>query len=300
MRPTEFRREATMGALYAETYAENLRAHLANPEASYALTCWDLARRGDAVPEEADLVKRRIGWLRPDLMILRGASCDDLVYDTYGAAIAVHAGFDMTGKRVADFQGALGDFYRDCYARVLSSERPLATLHRLGNYDERPMWERVILPVRDAAGATALYVVNRVRKLQDDFALLSSRAKGNAVIALQFSRTPDGAITDALIAGANRAAQTLTGRRLDEMVDRSIRDCFPGVVHLALWERFLVVAAKREEQTLQVDYQMDGLDDLFDVKLYPFRDGVAIDFRVLPRVGALLAGNPVPDALARA
>jgi hypothetical protein len=28
---------------------------------------------------------------------------------------------------------------------------------------------------------------------------------------------------------------------------------------------------------------MDGLDDVFDVRLHPFRDGVAIEFRVLRR-----------------
>ncbi|MGL4243425.1 MAG: hypothetical protein ACRCTI_20110, partial [Beijerinckiaceae bacterium] len=73
------------------------------------------------------------------------------------------------------------------------------------------------------------------------------------------------------------------GRRLDELLDKSIHDCFPGVVHHAIWPRYLEVAETREEQTFRVDYRMDGLDDLFDVKLYPFRDGVAIDFRVLKR-----------------
>jgi PAS domain-containing protein len=145
----------------------------------------------------------------------------------------------------------------------------------------------------------ALHVVNRVRKLQDDVALISSRARGNGVLVVQFRRDAHGVIADAVIAGANAAALRMTGRRLDEVLDKPIRDCFPGVIHYALWERYLQVAETRQEQTFQIDYRLDGLDDLFDVKLYPFRDGVAIDFRVLPRApepetAALAPRSPVP------
>jgi hypothetical protein len=50
-----------------------------------------------------------------------------------------------------------------------------------------------------------------------------------------------------------------------------------------LWERYLEVARRREEQSFRIDYCQDGLDDVFDVRLFPFRDGVAIEFRVPPR-----------------
>jgi hypothetical protein len=230
-------------------------------------------------------------WLMPDMMVLRRGADGGFYHAHYGARIAHHAGFDMTGKALADFQGVLGEFYSACYDRVLATDAPLATVHRLGNYNERPLWERVILPVVQADGGRALYVVNRVRKLEDDIALLSSRARGNGVIALQFRRDADGTIVDALIAGANTAAQKMTGRRLDELLDRSIRDCFPGIIVHALWWRYLEVAATRIEQAFQIDYQEDGLDDLFDVKLYPFRDGIAIDFRILQRTAGVSASK---------
>ncbi len=280
-----------MAALYTEVYDKDLRAGLSNPEASFALACWELARGAAAAPAEEALRRMHIDWLMPDMMVLRRGADGGLFYAHYGATIARHAGFDMTGKALAEFQGALGEFYRTCYDRVLATGAPLATVHRLGNYDERPMWERVILPVVQADGQSALYVVNRVRQLQDDIALLSSRARGNGVIALQFRRDADGTIVDALIAGANAAAQKMTGRRLDELLDRSIRDCFPGVIVHALWWRYLEVAATRIPQTFQIDYRMDGLDDLFDVRLFPFRDGVAIDFRILPRADAAAASK---------
>lgn len=285
-----------MGALYTEVYEADLQQHLRNPEASFALSCWELARGERDVPDEADLLRHKIDWLKPDLMIIRKGADGELFYEAYGANIAAGAGFDMTGRSLAEFKGMLGDFYRACYSLAAGTRKPVATVHRLGNYNERPMWERVILPVRESAGGLAFYVINRLRKLQDDFALISSRTKGNGVIALQFTRDADGCILDALITGANPAALAMTNRRLDELLDRSIRDCFPGVIHFALWDRYIEVAATKTEQMFHVDYRMDGVDDAFDVKLYPFRDGVAIDFRVVhlvDRAGA--AGRAAPS-----
>jgi PAS domain-containing protein len=271
-----------MTSLYTEVFETDLRRHISGPEASFALACWELARKGRQVPLESVFRSASIAWLMPDLMILRPQG-DGLVYDHYGANIASHAGFDMTGKPVADFKGALGAFYGHCYERVSRNLQPLGTVHRYGRYNERPMWERVILPLHDDQGRVVFYVVNRARKLHDDFTQLSARSRGAAIIALQFLRTPDGVITDAMISGANAPAQKLTGRRLDQLIDQSIRDCFPGVIHHALWDRYLDVAASKQEQAFQIDYRMDGLDDLFDVKLHPFRDGVAIEFSVMKR-----------------
>jgi hypothetical protein len=271
-----------MEVLYTEVFDADLRRHIANPEASFALACWELARKDGFLPPESTFRNPSFGWLMPDLMVLRRGD-GGLIYDHYGENIARNAGFDMTGKAVADFKGLLGVFYLECYARVAREARPLGTVHRLGQYNERPMWERLILPLRDEAGDIVLYVVNRVRKHEDDFAQLSVRARGAGIIALQFLRTADGTITDAMISGANAAAQVLTARRLDELLDRSIRDCFPGVVNLALWDRYLEVAATKQGQEFRIDYRMDGLDDVFDVRLHPFRDGVAIEFRVLRR-----------------
>jgi hypothetical protein len=279
-----------MEALYTEVFDADLRRHIANPEASFALACWELARSGGGLPPECAFRNPTLGWLLPDVMILRRRN-DALIYDHYGENIARNAGFDMTGKSVSDFRGALGTFYLECYARVAREGRPLGTVHRLGQYNERPMWERIILPLRDKAGELVLYVVNKVRKHEDDFAQLSARSRGAGIIALQFVRAADGIIADAMISGANGPAQTLTGRRLDELLDRSIRECFPGVVHLALWDRYLDVAATKQAQEFRIDYRMDGLDDAFDVKLHPFRDGVAIEFRVLKRAQAEAASQ---------
>ncbi len=282
-----------MSNIYTEVHDRNLAAALANPGASFLLSAWEFARNGADIPTEKALLDRSIGWLRPDLMILRRTPAGSLRYDHYGEQIARMAGFDMTGRLVSDFQGELRDFFLSCYERAVAGRRPLATLHRLGRYDELPMWERLITPVIAEDGDIALYVVNKVRKIADDFALVSARARGNGVIALQFVRDDAGDIHDALIAGANPAALRMTGRRFDELIGRPILECFPGVIRHALWERYLQVAASREPQALQLDYRADGLDSLFDIRIHPFRDGVAIDFRIVARNDASADASPV-------
>lgn len=271
-----------MELFYHEMFDSDLRQHIANPEASFALAMWDLARCARDIPTETMLRDKGLGWLMPDMMIMRRRAAG-WMYDHYGANIIRNAGFDMTGRAVADFKGVLRDFYIACYDRAESERRPLGTVHRLGRYDERPMWERMILPVEMEEGGIALYVVNRVRKHEDDFAKLTAQSKGAGIFALQFVRGPGGVIQDAVISGANAPARDMTGRRLDELLDQSIRHCFPGVVDLALWDRYLEVDMTKESQSFQIDYRQDGLDDVFDVKLVPFRDGIAIVFRVRSR-----------------
>ena len=184
-------------------------------------------------------------------MILRPDQEGDLFYEFYGERIINHAGFDMTGMRVKDFKGALGEFFQSIYADVINRPRAVATVHRLGCFLERPLWERIILPFAKGGNVNALYVVNRARQLGQDFNLATAQAKGNGLIALQFRRDERGNIVDAIIVGANKAARDMTGRRLDELLDQSMRTCFPGIMEKGLWDRYLEISTTREAQALQ-------------------------------------------------
>ncbi len=133
----------------------------------------------------------------------------------------------MTGRCVSEFQGPLRNFYQSVFTKVLRQRSPIATVHRLGHFNERPLWERVILPTLRKGEATTLYMVNRARNLGDDIGQRRPRAKGNALMLLQFLRR-GGAPVDALIVGANQAARRLTGRRLDELLHQSMISCFPA------------------------------------------------------------------------
>lgn len=251
---------------------------LRNPQATFALACWQMARAGLDVPVEAEFLKQPITTMKHDMMILRVMPDGEFFYEHYGSAIAAHAGFDMTGKRVSDFVGCLRTFYSDIYGQAVTERQPLATLHRLGHFKERPLWERIILPTVADGRVTALYVVNSVRELAYDVNHLKVRSRNSGLFALQFQHDSHGNISEALIVGANQAAQAMTGRRLDQLLDKSMTECFPGIRGSGLWQRYLVVAETRQAQEFTLDYHQDGVAGRFQVIITPFLDGVSVEF----------------------
>jgi PAS fold len=267
--------------LYTEIYESDLQSHLRNPEASFALTNWLLACRSGTIPNETDYLRPHLVSLNQDAMILRVLPDNDFLYEHYGDRIAAHAGFSMAGKKVSDFKGILGEFYRDIYSRIMRDPHPVATVHRLGNFLERPMWERLILPLARGDSISALYVINRIRQLDQDFNMIAARAKGNGIIALQFTRDDAGEIEDAIVVGVNKAAREMTNRRLDELLNRPMRDCFPGIANAGLWDNYLEVSRTRKDINRIVTYDQDGMSGTFNVTLAPFRDGVTIDFQIV-------------------
>jgi PAS domain-containing protein len=267
--------------MFTKVFETDFDSCLAAPEASFLHTLWVMSRCGHDIPFETDLPMRRLDYLRDDLMILRPLEGRDWFYEHYGKGIALNAGFDMTGRKVSDFQGVLRDFYADIYERVRRERRPLATLHRLGNFGERPLWERIILPVGTYRTVTGLYVVNKVREMENDISQLTARARGRGLIVLQFSRNEYGTIVDAIVVGANALALGITGRRLDEMIGQSMLALFPGLIEAGLWSLYLKVAETQNPESRDVDYDKDGVTGSFRVQITPFIDGVTVDFELL-------------------
>ncbi|MGL5139148.1 MAG: PAS domain-containing protein [Beijerinckiaceae bacterium] len=270
-----------MSLLYTELYENDLQAKIRNPEVSFALSTWEIQRSPGALPSEAIFLRSRLDWLMQDVMLLRHDADGDLVYQHYGQRIAAAAGFDMTGKKVSDFKGALGDFYRALYSRTIAERRAFVSVHRLGHFSERPMWERVILPLSTDGAVSALFVVNRVLDLGKELSLTLPRTRLSGVLSLQFVRDTAGTVTDIVIIGANKRALSMIGRRLDQITERSMREAFPGIDAFGLWEDYIKVATTREPAYRLLDYAADGMKGTYDVQITPFRDGVLIDFQEL-------------------
>lgn len=264
--------------MFHEIFEDHFEDHIRAPEASLLYLQWRMAKGNRAMPEEGDIPEHRIAYLKPDLMILRPCDEADWIYEHYGAAIAAQTGFDMTGRRVGDFQGALRDFFVAVYGRVMREQRPLASVHRFGDFGETPLWERLILPFGRGDTVTVLLVVNKVREIAQDISHLAARARERGMMVLQFMRDGEGAIIDAMIAGANLKACIITGRRADELIGHTMLTRFPGLRDAGLWARYLAVAEAREPQMIEIPYHADGVEGTFAVEIAPLLDGVTIAF----------------------
>jgi hypothetical protein len=267
--------------MFSEIYERDFENCIRAPEASLLHLHWRVARGARALPEEGDIPEHRIAYLKPDLMILRPDGPHDWVYEHYGCNISLQTGFDMTGRRVSDFKGALKDLFVAVYGRAARERRPFGTVHRFGRFGETPLWERLILPFGDSTRVTCLLVVNKVREIANDISLLTARAKDRGLLVLQFERDHEGSIVDARIIGANLKSAITTRRRIDELVGSSILALFPGLREAGLWDRYLAVAALRAPETAEVPYDADGVKGTFRVEISPLLDGVTITFEVI-------------------
>jgi len=111
-------------------------------------------------PREAFSLKGPMAHLVPHLMVLE---CEDhdFLYSHYGTEIQRHSQFDMTGRRVSEFGGELGEFFGGCYRRVLAQGEPLYTVHCSDRAKSVFTWERLILPLQGKDGRRCLKVYNR-------------------------------------------------------------------------------------------------------------------------------------------
>lgn len=264
--------------MFAEIFETNFETHLISPEASLLHLLWTMAKGDRVMPEEKDLPSSRIDYLRDKLMILKPIGERDWLYEHYGRHIAQHAEFDMNGKKVSDFKGNLRDFFVKVYARVSEEKRPLATVHRLGSFTERPLWERIILPVAQDGELSRLYVVNTIREQEKEISHLFARARGRGLFFLQFIRDEAGTIQDAQIISANALARQMTNLRYDELTTYSALQIFPYLREAGVWDRYIEVGSTRVPTDMTIEYRADGVNGSFEVNISPYLDGVVVEF----------------------
>jgi len=172
---------------------------------------WRAAAADEAMPREADFNRSHVFLHMEAMMILRPIG-DDFVYEHYGQAIARHAGFDMTGRAVSDFKSEIGDFFRGKYVEASREGAAIYTVHHAAHAPAIHIWERLILPVMDAAGHVSIYCYNQPmhRKSALFDALMAFSLDG--VLILQPQRDASGDLTDLLTVTANAAMGAMLGR----------------------------------------------------------------------------------------
>jgi hypothetical protein len=71
---------------------------------------------------------------------------EDFRYRVYGTRVADHSGFDMTGRRVSDFESPVGVFFNDLYRDCVTRKRLIYSEHTRvhGRFDCD--WHRILCP----------------------------------------------------------------------------------------------------------------------------------------------------------
>jgi hypothetical protein len=271
--------------MFNEVHRDDLQRRVGNPQANFALACWNLARGERAAPDDASFRRFVTPTLSADMVVMQVLPNDEFLYGHFGAGVADHAGYSMAGRRVSDFGSVLREFHTRLYAEAVARRSPIVSLHRLGHYRERPLWERLILPCADEDGVGAIYVVNTVREIQHDARHLVVRERDNGLIVMEFPPAGIDAAPRATIIGANNAALAIVGRRLDELIDQDAADCFPAIRESGLWDVFVDVALTRRPRRHRLPPARGEASAGVDVAVSPFHHGICVEFP--PLSGAL-------------
>lgn len=220
-----------------------------------------------------------LGPLADSLIVKVPIDEDDYVYAHFGRNIADRVGTDMTGRRTSEFQGEVGDFFREVSARAIKEGRPLLTLHRGSASIQVHLWERLVLPCRDTDGSPIIVVYCSTREFRDDLLSAILDASLDAIVAVRLVRDSDGHPVDGDLIAANKRAAQLVGRPVDEMLAARLLSLYPDLVPSGLWDRYLGVAKSRDAIEFVTPYPYrEGGERWFEVAVAPLGDGFMITY----------------------
>jgi hypothetical protein len=192
--------------MYHEIHSSGVAAHAQAAAIGELLAKYHVFRCERDLPQALELLPLLDTDDGPFLMRLVPEASGDLRYTFYGSAIAAAAGFDMTGKTIADFSSPVAKFFRHVYERSSRERRPLFTIHRATHAAAIHTWERLVLPVREEDGRIGFFTYNRPRVFQADLLRTVLDMLPDAIIAVHAQRNEAGQITGATLASAGPGA----------------------------------------------------------------------------------------------
>ena len=100
---------------------------------------------------------------------------DDFLYRLYGTGVQAFSGFDMTGRRVSDFDSEVGRFFHRTYSQCIAEKRLIYSEHGYVHSRRACDWYRVICPVRDGARTYVAVCNYPVPKAAENVAAIEPR-----------------------------------------------------------------------------------------------------------------------------
>lgn len=177
-----------------------------------------------------------------DLMVL-DVEDDDYVYTHYGDAIAAASGFDMTGRRVSAFRGALAAFFKRQYDEARKARRPVHSIHRAEHAPNVHSWERLILPCADQGeDARTLLVFNRPYAFRDELLQATIEHSHSGLVAFEAMRGDDDRVYDFRITLVNTAAERFLNVTRAALVDQQYLKVFRNADDEGIFSELAAVA----------------------------------------------------------
>ena len=181
-----------------------------SPVARYLFQKWSDIRRlrapayGDFLPDS----NARVG---ENPMVLAATDDGDFVYVHMGPSTMRLVGRDLTGKTVSSVGGSVLRYTESIYRRAVTEFVPVHCIFSANFRDIVDLWERIVLPVQaiQTGGPRFLLLYSEPVNFRADMLERALETIDNAIICTRPVLDASGAIGDAWITFANRAARKL-------------------------------------------------------------------------------------------
>ena len=223
-------------AIWHKAQWHNISSVVSNPAIVELNNLWLSSVGTSGLLPSSDLLNPQTLPQHSRHLMMLVAQGTDFRYEYYGAEIARHSQFDMTGKLVSEFGGEVGDFFKARYQEVVDKRQPLYTVHYADRAKSVLTWERLIMPVDTGNGSIGLLVYNT--PLESRFVLLEAvlDATNDGILALRPIFDDAGMRTDWLVMMANALATSLIGSTHPQPTGFNVSQVFENWSELGLDE----------------------------------------------------------------
>lgn len=245
-----------------------------NPTIQSLYRSWKSLCMDGHLPSPSDFNPAKLDWCNKNLMLLRRIEDDDFEYLYYGLAISEISKFDMTGKRVSDFDSSVGEFFQQKYIECLDAGHPIYTKHNGQHAVAVTSWERLLMPLKGDNGETYILAYNQPIELRHELLESVLDSSTNGIVFYRAERNADNELISFEIATMNQAAEEIpiseSGTLLETHLSASTNEL--------LFNRLRDVVELGDPQSFEFDTEFLGIVLSYRVNAAKTGDGVTVTF----------------------
>lgn len=245
-----------------------------NPSIQGLYRNWQSLCADGRLPSPGELNPAKLDWCDQNLMLLRRIDDDDFEYLYYGLAISSISKFDMTGKRVSDFDSDVGEFFRQKYIECLETRRPIYTKHHGQHAVAVTSWERLLMPLESDTGESYVLAYNQPIELRHELLESVLDSSTNGIVFYRAERNDDGDLTSFEIATMNQAAEDIPLSGTDTLKETHLS----ATTNTQLFGRLRDVVETGDPQSFEFDAEFHGIVLSYRVNAAKTGDGVTVTF----------------------
>lgn len=245
-----------------------------NPTIQSLYRSWQSLCVDGRLPSPSDFNPAKLDWCGQNLMLLRRIEHDDFEYLYYGLSISSISKFDMTGKRVSDFDSDVGEFFREKYLECLETHLPIYTKHHAQHAAAVTSWERLLMPLESDSGESYILTYNQPIELRHELLESVLDSSTNGIVFYRAERNDDGALVSFEIATMNQAAEDIPLSDTGTLKDTHLS----ATTNTHLFDRLRDVVETGDPQSFEFDAEFHGIVLSYRVNAAKTGDGVTVTF----------------------